>query len=147
MAEFLVFNKTHWYDLPSIKNPGMTGLERNHSIIDNNISLTSAQKIKAKESLTLKYNARYQMGDIVEVREDGYWSKKHGFSKTSFALVTVKDMSFNAAKYLMQAQIVGPRRRYKVDLTQISLNTEKMAMFDKEADLEIIDKSQVAAIG
>ena len=70
MAEFLIYNKTHWMELPSKSNPSMTGYERNHFVIDNNDSLDTSQKIKSKDLLTRKYNARHQVGDIVEARRD-----------------------------------------------------------------------------
>jgi len=39
-------------------------------------------------SMKDKYDRRYQKGDVVEVREDGYWDKR-GFDKEAFCVVKV----------------------------------------------------------
>ena len=156
MAEFLIYNKTHWYDLPSEDTPGLTGYEQNHFAIDIDNKLNVAQKIKAKDILTLKYAVRYQKGDIVEVRPDGYWTggKRKGFGSHAFALVAVPSISMeNARKYMdSQVDLADPenpvllkRRKYQMDMAQISLSSEKSAEFADISDAHITDKSKVAA--
>lgn len=68
--ELLVYNKANWMD-----------------------SLTPEQvteKCKTNKHFQMKYDSRYQKGDIIEVREDGYWSvKRKGFGAPTFALVCI----------------------------------------------------------
>lgn len=44
-----------------------------------------------------KYDRRYQMGDVVEVREDGYWDKR-GFDKSAFCVVKVPGLALDEDK-------------------------------------------------
>lgn len=44
-----------------------------------------------------KYDRRYQKGDVVEVREDGYWATR-GFDKEAFCVVKVPGMAYDATK-------------------------------------------------
>ncbi|HXK36141.1 MAG TPA: hypothetical protein VJ553_00990 [Candidatus Paceibacterota bacterium] len=74
--EFLIFWKAHYMDA------------------------WDAAKVASLDAPTrAKYDARYQMGDIVEVREDGYWATR-GFDKESFVVVKVPGMAFDWDKML-----------------------------------------------
>lgn len=84
-----------------------------------------------------KYDRRYQKGDIIEVREDGYWDKR-GFDKEAFCVVKVPgeavDLDKMEALYDIQPKdaktgevsTVLNRRKWKADDT-------KMATADKDA--------------
>lgn len=71
MAELLIYNTEHWMDKLSIEE------------IENYKKLYS--------NFETKYNARYQRGDIIEIREDGYCTKEHGFNKQVFSVIVVPD--------------------------------------------------------
>lgn len=80
MAEFLIYNKDHWMD-----------------------ALTQEQVeeyVEKYPNFQAKYDARYQRGDVIEVRPDGYWteSKAPGYDKSAFLLVTVPGLKFDDAK-------------------------------------------------
>lgn len=79
MAEFLIYNKAHW------------------------MSVLSQQEVEAyiekHPKFLEKYDARYQMGDVVEVRPDGYWTEAKAYNKSAFLLVTVPGLSFKDAKH------------------------------------------------
>ncbi len=139
MAEFLIYNKTHWMELPSKNNPSMTGYERNHFVIDNNSSFSTAQKIKAKDLLTLKYNARHQPGDIVEARrdngprgkleEDSYIFlqipsiKLKDAIKYSEPLINASDIMIHRRKYFMDMAGLIPDSHKNVSLTESVFNS------------------------
>lgn len=55
---------------------------------------------KARVMFLEKYDARSQMGDVVEVRPDGYWTgtKAKNYNKSAFLLVTVPGLSFKDAQ-------------------------------------------------
>lgn len=96
MAVLLIYNKTHWMELPSKLNPNLTGYERNHLVIDTNSKLSTAQKITSKERLTEKYSGRYVKGDIVEVRESGQLRGK--LEENAFIFLDVPDLDSKIAK-------------------------------------------------
>lgn len=77
-----------------------------------------------------KYDARYQKGDIVEVREDGYWSTR-GFDKDAFCVVKVPGEAADYDKMValwdrdpsedtdkVQAKLIK-RRKWNVDSTKL----------------------------
>ena len=119
MAEFLIYNKTHWMELPSNKNPSMTGYERNHVVIDTNLSYTTAQKIEAKDNLTRKYNRRHQIGDIVEARRDG--GPRGKLEEEAFIFLQVPSISLKMARGYTVALGIGfivlRKRKYFIDMT------------------------------
>ncbi len=137
MAEFLIYNKTHWYDLPSKSIPSLTGYERNHFVIDTNSSLSTAQKIKAKDHLTLKYAGREQPGDIIEARKDG--GPRGKLEEEAFIFLQVPGIKLEDAKEYCRKGLEGPtgykRKHYvdmiglipdshgNVDLTEIQFNS------------------------
>ncbi len=96
MAEFLIYNiATHWMDRPSKNNPGMTGLERNHMVIDTDAKLNTVQKIEKKDQLTQKYNSINQPGDIVEARRDG--APRGKLEEEAFIFLQVPSISLKTA--------------------------------------------------
>ncbi len=128
MAEFLIYNKTHWYELPSKSTPSLTGYERNHFVIDINSNLSTAQKIEAKDGLTLKYATRYQKGDIVEVRRDD--GPRGKLEEEAFIFLQVPSINLKTAKgyciLLKDASgILVRRRKYYIDMTGLVPDSHK----------------------
>ncbi len=128
MAEFLIYNKTHWYDLPSKSTPTLTGYERNHLMIDTNSNFSIAQKIKDKDVLTLKYAARYQKGDIVEARRDG--GPRGKLEEEAFIFLQVLGINLKTAKgyCILVEDVFGiPVRiqKYFIDMTGLVPDSHK----------------------
>jgi len=78
VAEFLIFAKNHWMD----------------ALTPQEVADRAAESYKFQR----KYASRYQRGDIVEVRENGYWIGGKGFNRDAFVVVQVSDMTVEAAK-------------------------------------------------
>ncbi len=132
MAEFLIYNKTHWYDLPSKSTPTLTGYERNQFMIDTNSNLSTAQKIKAKDALTLKYAARQQSGDIVEARRDG--GPRGKLEEEAFIFLQIPGINLkDAKKYCVSDKdfigidksVLLYKRKYYMDMTGLIPDSNK----------------------
>ena len=128
MAVFLIYNKTHWMDLPSKNNPSMTGYERNHFVIDNKIEYTTVQKIKAKDLLTQKYNARHQPGDIVEARKA--IRRRGKLEEESLIFLQVNEIGLKTAEgYCVPLEnasgVMIRRRKYSVDMAGLIPDSHK----------------------
>ena len=78
MTEFLIYNTDHWMD-------ALTEVE-------------VAEYENRYPNFRSKYNARYQRGDIVEVREDGFWGDGPYPRKDVFRVVRVPGMSLKDAQ-------------------------------------------------
>lgn len=72
--ELLLFWKDHWMD-----------------------SWDAAKVASLEENERRKYDARNQWGDIVEVREDGYWATR-GFDHEAFMVLKVPGLVYDADK-------------------------------------------------
>jgi len=144
VAEFLVYEKSHWMDKPN-------EYERQMLLIDAKPDLTLEQKLKSKDAFATKYNARYQPGDIVEVRPDGYWGEpderdKHGWNHTAFALVKVPKLKVDG-KYMaaledtsvLEQPILLKRREYSV--AALDLKPGETRVVERLADARIEAKS------
>jgi hypothetical protein len=65
-----------------------------------------AEDEKPAEWSTMKWNGGPKQGDVVEVREDGYWRVehlkigKHGWNRDAFALIRVPGVKVGDLKYL-----------------------------------------------
>ncbi|MCP4648833.1 MAG: hypothetical protein GY853_01955 [PVC group bacterium] len=138
MAKFLIYNKIHYYELPSKSEPAKSGYERNQDKITDSV-LTPSQKIEKQVQLTQKYDARSQQGDIVEIRKDD--AKLCGKEPLSFALIDVPEIKFEEAvkKYhgALIEEVEG--RKYlkrqaksSLDISGIILNKEKEATINLE---------------
>lgn len=97
MAEFLIYNKDHWMD---------------------NLNQEEYNKLVSTPQGQAKYLARYQRGDIVEVREDGFYTStlKGDLSKWAFRVVVVTGLKADI-KYMepiMQGDEITKRRRYSI---------------------------------
>jgi len=110
MAELLIYNNIHWMD-------GLT---------QNEIDIYS----KKDENFQKKYDARYQKGDIVEVREDGFWDTR-GFNKNVFCVIKIAGLE--NSNYLMEAyetvldeiRSLIKRRKYTLAIETLNLGSEK----------------------
>lgn len=132
MAEFLVFIRNAGVAEPSGHWMDASGqIEKLNARIDSDSKLSADQKIRSKEKLSRKFSAREQVGDIVEVRPDGFFGepgeKKHGWNHHCFALVRCPGMSLAAAKKYEQGMLdssdppkVLKKRRYHVQTLGLS---------------------------
>ena len=91
--ELLLFWKDHWMD-------ALTPQE-------------VADRVALNPKFQNKYDARYQRGDVVEVREDGYWDTR-GFDHDSFCVVQVPGMALDKTK--MAALVDDPEAEHPVIL-------------------------------
>ena len=110
-------------DRPSKSNPGMTGLERNHFVIDSDYKLSVAQKIEKKDALTLKYGTRHQPDDIVEARRDN--GPRGDLEEFSFLFLQVPEIDLKEAiKYTVPLEnasgVTIRRRKYSIDMTGLT---------------------------
>ena len=101
-----------------------------------------------------KYNARYQRGDIVEVRPDGFWTdgRRKGFGSKHFALIIVPGLSIrDAEKYTEAVELDGlitKRRRYAVKMAEVSLDVNsKVTIAARDIVTKLDDKSTAVIIG
>ena len=114
-AEFLIYNKDHWMD-----------------------SLTPEQLVeyvKKYPNFQAKYDARYQRGDIVEVREDGFYTStlKGDLSRWAFRVVVVTGLKADN-KYVESTPT--KRRRYNIP----SGATKTVHIVSKIEDVALTDK-------
>lgn len=119
MAEFLIYNVDHW-------------------------SVNAPQKVKdswTSEQIA-KFQTVYEQGDIVEVREDGYWSVNHGWNHNVFGLLKVPNVIISTVSSLAEVYKSGrtllKKRRYKVN---IDFSVQKEQTFGNMGLVTITDKS------
>ena len=129
MAEFLIYNKTHWMDLPSKDFPELIGYENVRQKIMANEALTLEQSTKALILHQRKYDVRYVVGDIVEVRRDGAPSGRLEITGVDFISVP---MTLANAKHFMEPLLDGEsikyRRRYRIDMTGVVLTNHEATL-------------------
>ncbi len=99
MAEFLIYNKDHWMDALTPEK-------------------VAEYVKKYPKTFQTKYDARYQRGDIVEVREDGFYTStlKGDLSKWAFRVVVVEGFKVDK-KYtesIIQGGVMLKKRRYNI---------------------------------
>ena len=124
MAEFLIYNKDHWMD--SLTQGQIRGYTKNNpNFMD-------------------KYNARYQRGDIVEVREDGFYTNtlKGDLTQAStgaFRYVSIPGLEADKAymEPVMGGDTIAKRRRYSIQ----DGNTKTVHSVTNIADITLTDKS------
>ena len=135
MAEFLVYDKEHWMDsMPQRR-------------FDELLARDGDKWLK-------KYNSRYQKGDIIEVRPDGFWTdgRRKGFGSEHFALIVVPGLSVrDAEKYTEAVELDGlpvKRRRYAVKMAEVSLDVNsKVTIAARDIVTKLDDKSTAVIIG
>ncbi len=127
MAEFMLYNRTNnWLD-----------------------TATKEERDKWSASTLAKYNMRYRVGDIVEVKEDGFYgSYAHAGGK--FIILRLPNISLASVSHYAQGKDFGLptelRRKYNIDIAtlkakyQNDINTKKIATLDNLPDAKIIDK-------
>ncbi len=132
MAEFLIYNKTHWMDEPSKDRPDLLGYDNVTRKI-NEGPMLAANRSKALSLHWQKYTSRYRPGDIVEVRKDGAPSGR--LEKTGVDFIRVPIAFENATQYMkphMDGETLLHRRMYQIDMTGIVLS-------DHEASLTVAE--------
>ena len=119
--ELLIFNKPHYMD---------------------SLTLEEIAKIPAA-----KYNARYQRGDVVERRLDGFWNKR-GCGKESFSVVKVPgvEVTYDITKPLEDLKdpenpVTLKRRQYNVDTTKLLFDDDRKLVASSLASAKVIDKN------
>jgi hypothetical protein len=122
MAELLVYNTDHWMDA--------------YSRADF-ITTYGADRVD-------QYDARYQRGDIVEVREDGYWTAEKGFNKAVFCVVCIDDAAKESSVYLQQPAEDGSlKRTYAID-TKSLIFSGNISTSNTLATVTIVNKEATA---
>lgn len=116
MAEFLIYNKSHWMDLLSQEQ--------------------IAEYVQKYSTFQKKYDSRYQRGDIVEVREDGFYTStlKGDLSKWVFRVVVISGLKPDK----MYAEVSPTkRRRFAIPVNDgvvtTRLNLSDAGLQDKES--------------
>lgn len=132
MAEFLVVNMVHSYDRPSKDRPDLTGYEYVRWQIMDRLPEGKKRDYELAH-FEAKYQARYIHGDIVDVREDGFWSS-HPTRKVgpTFSVVSVPGLSVKDYKYLSDAMfdtnnlvmLAHSQHRFKIE--SMSFNVKKI---------------------
>jgi len=123
MAEFLIYNKDHW-----------------------------SKSVKLTEEQVEKFKGCYKNGDVVEVREDGYWDKR-GFNKEAFRVVKKVGLEVADAIHYIEplekitVSEVGEEdkvetlERRKYQITNVVTAESKIASVE---DLTIITKTELS---
>lgn len=100
MADFLIKNEQHWMDNPLV-------------------DLTERLK---DERFKAKYDARYRVGDVVEVQEDNFWPD-HATGRGKWRILRVPGLKkAEALKYmaaLEDGDDIKRRRQYNVDISKV----------------------------
>lgn len=94
MAELLVYAKNNWMDALTFEEV--------------------QERISENQHFRAKYVSRYQHGDIIEIRENGYWSER-GFNREAFVVIKVPDLDIDN-KYVQsyEDEISPMRRRFRI---------------------------------
>jgi len=135
MAEFLVYNMENHMDRMTLERFKELSYER--------------------KNFLAKFNARYQRGDIIDKRPDGFWTdgKRKGFGYPKFALVCVKDLDDKATNLTTELRDVTgttlfKRRRFRFNLDALQFNDKHIAVI-KQSELteKVTDKIMELPIG
>jgi hypothetical protein len=122
--DLLVYNKDHWYD-----------------------ETTQKRRDEVDAQFPGRFAKRNMRGDIIEVRPDGHF--QNGFDKSAFALIQIPGVKVD--KYLQEPQWDGKTkittRRYRTDMSYISLDAQNTAEITELADAHVEDKAGVPDIG
>jgi len=91
-----------------------------------------------------KYDTRYQWGDIVEVREDGYWATR-GFDKAAFMVMKVPGMTYDADKMsvLYDGERFIRKRKWRANKANIPQNI--LNRVERDGRVVTITETQVNA--
>jgi len=116
-AEFLIYNTEHWMDKLDSKQ--------------------IEEYCKKYPNFMVKYNSRYQRGDIVEIHEDGFWGDGPYPRKDIFRVVRVQGLSLKDAQQYNVADEVH-RSRYSI-ISGTDKDVETVGIMT----LQVIDKTEV----
>lgn len=114
--ELLIYNKEHWMD----------------SLTEREL----ANMVKDDPKFQIKYDSRYQKGDIVEVREDGYWTGKRakGFNKDAFLVISRPGVLVD--RTLMDSDedndVTLKIRKHRVETSRLSFTDNKVEITEVE---------------
>jgi len=103
-----------------------------------------AKRIKDDPGVEAKYKRRYQKGDIIERRIDGYWSGVKGkkFDNHAFCVINVSDNDMiDSDRPLYDNQIILKKRKYNINIANLTF-TNKKAM-STYANLNITTKEEL----
>ncbi len=136
MAEFLIYDKAHWMD----------------ALTDQEV----ADREIASPGFMNKYNSRYQRGDIVESRPDGYWTGvfRKGFNKNAFALLIIPDKDLSISKEELmtpleevtnpntenEIRVMKKRRKYDINIDSLTINADKKIEYVSVGDVIFSEK-------
>lgn len=62
-----------------------------------------------------QHSLGYKRGDVVEIRENGYWIKGRGYNRSVFIVIQITDMTIDQAKKYIDMEWKGReiiKRRY-----------------------------------
>jgi len=119
MAEFLIYNTDSWMD----------------ALTEREV----AERTADKPTFEKKYLARYQRGDIIEVRPDGYWTgpKAKGFDKSVFRVIAVPGVKADRA-YMEGTE--DKNRRFSITVNDGDTTTrptiDEIGLVDKAAAID-----------
>ncbi|MHC4704494.1 MAG: hypothetical protein ACYTFQ_28425 [Planctomycetota bacterium] len=120
MAEFLIYDKDHWMD----------------SLTPQQI----AQHRKRHTNFQAHYDARYQKGDIVEVRENGGYTStlKGDLSRWPFRVVVITNLQIDApyGRPLVSGEEVVKKARFSIQ----DGDGKKVHVVSNLSDITIMDK-------
>ena len=150
MAEFLIFLRSGTKKTPGLGSWLDDGEYENLQLrlsLDSKLSTAERQKKLAKLQET--YEGRSQIGDIVEVRPDGYWEKR-GFDKAVYAVLKVPGLD---PKQIPAGSVMGhtddpdndpPRllRRFRYNISALNLQLGEIKVITKTKDVldKLVDK-------
>ena len=129
MAEFLIYNKDHWMDIPSKQRSDLTGYKNVEQKILADSRLTIEQRTKDFYLHEMKYTARYQREDIVEARRDN--GPRGKLEEESFIFLQVPGINLKDAKqYIIpdvdlsnpDNPVIIKRRKYYVNIAGLMLD-------------------------
>lgn len=133
MANFLIYNKTHWMELPSKAARSKTGYQNCCDKIDASGKIPSVI-IAERAELKRKYDARYVIGDIVDIRDK---LGLCGLESNHFLLVKVTGITAKeAADYLdpktetnANGQVKTIRRRkFNIDISGLTFANKETSI-------------------
>jgi len=105
-----------------------------------------------------KFLGCYKKGDVVEVREDGYWDTR-GFNKKAFCVIKIPKMPLkDAQKYMGPLEVpdgieyindepfpkykIVATRKYRFDVTEPNKTPGLKAEFSKIEDIDGMEKTE-----
>ncbi len=143
MAEYLIYNKTHWMDEPSKGNDARTGYERNQDKINDDVFTSPLVKLDKLSKLSKKYEAKEQSGDIIEERPDGFGmrSKKEILS---FCLVKVPEKKESLTlDALKDGASIKYNRKYNLDISKLEFDEKKEITITEEQFNDLLTEKTV----